>query len=86
MFIDWTKHIKDQEEKDNFVSQVQRSKPVLNRLLELVIEKERALDLSEIDPKTFDNPNWANKQAYKIGIRAGLNGFKQLIDLDQQEK
>lgn len=81
MFIDWTKNLKDDEEKARFESQVVSAKPVLDRLLCLCEDKENAIQQNELD---FDKTNWAIRQASFIGSRAALTWMKKLIDLDQQ--
>ena len=85
MISDWTKNLKTDEEKQRFENTVLSAKPVLNRLREIVDEKEAALDRDEASIKSFDTPNWAYKQAFKNGIRHANSGFKTLINLDPKE-
>lgn len=85
MITAWTKNIKDPVEKDRFVLSIQGSKPILDRLKELLKEDEIGLDRSETDIKTFDTPGWDYKQAYKNGYRKCLQMTNELIDLDQQK-
>lgn len=84
MYTKWTQHISDPEQKSRFENTIISSRPVLDRLKELLKEEERGLDRSEIDIKTFDQPNWEFRQAYKNGYRSSLNILMKLIDLDQQ--
>lgn len=86
MYSDWTKHIRDQKDREDFVRDVRGSKRILDHLKGLLVEKERALDRSEMDPKVFDQPNWSHNQAYKNGYRAALTYLITLTDLDQQNK
>ena len=85
MYTAWTKHIKDPNDKADFERRVLNCSDVLERLKQLLQEEEAALDRSEIDIKVFDQPNWAERQAFKNGFRSGLNVFKKLVDLDQQK-
>jgi len=85
VIIDWTKHLDTDEQKERFRKQVHSSKPVLDRLGELLIERETILDRSETDPRSFENPNWAYVQAYKNGYRAALGAVYKVINLDQQK-
>lgn len=85
MYIGWTKHLKDEEEKKRFENEIQGSRRVLDRLWLLLDEEEHTLDRSELDIKNFDQPNWEYKQAYKNGYRASIRTLKKLIDLDQQQ-
>jgi hypothetical protein len=86
LYLDWTKHLKNEEEKTRFESSVMGAKQVLDRQKDLLDEYERSLDRSEVDIRTYDTPNWAEKQAHKNGYRSCLAKIKELIDLDQQVK
>lgn len=86
MFIGWTQHIKDKEEKERFKQSVLASKHILEHLKTLIEKEEDAIDQTERDPKAYDNPAWPYKQAYKNGMRHGLSIIKQFIDLDKQQK
>lgn len=85
MYVDWTRHLQDPQQKADFVKQVLHSKEVLDRLTVLCKEKEETIDRSELDIKNFDQPNWEHRQAFKNGMRSVLHYFKTLINLDQQE-
>jgi len=86
MFIEWTKNLKDQDEKSNFENKVKSSRAVLERLSEIIDDQDRAINTTEISINTFDQPNWALKQAYIQGYKARGNKLKLLIDLDQQKE
>lgn len=85
MLTVWTKNLKTEEEKDNFNNQLLGARPVLERLTELLNEKEVELDRSERSLKAYDNPNWAYLQAHKNGCASMLQSVKELINLDQQK-
>lgn len=85
MLLDWTKHLKDQEDIKNFQNQVKSAKPVLDRLLVLLTAREDQIDRSELDIRSFDNPNWAYKQAFKNGCSSEIYALKKLISIDPQE-
>jgi hypothetical protein len=80
----WTKNLKDPEVKKRFESTLWGSKPVLDRLSQLLSEEEAELDRTEISAEAYDNPNWSYKQAHKNGQRAMLRKIQNLINLDQQ--
>lgn len=86
MFIDWTKNLSETIDKVNFELKLHSSKPILDRLKELLDEREAALDLHDLSVKAFDSPNWAHKQAFGNGYRSCLKMMKTLIDLDKQVK
>ena len=85
MLTVWTKNLRTEEEKDNFNNQLLGARPVLERLTELLNEKEVELDRSERSVKAYDNPNWAYLQAHKNGCASMLQSVKELINLDQQK-
>lgn len=84
MFIDWTKHLKTEEEKEQFRNQVKAAKPVLDRLKALIDEREAGLDKLDLDPKSFNSPGWPFYQASRIGAKASTMWTRKLIDLDKQ--
>lgn len=86
MYSVWTKHLKEQSDKDDFILSVTGSKRVLDRVKEILSEEENNLDRSELDQRTFDLPNWDYRQAYKNGFRAALRFCDKLIDLDHQKE
>jgi hypothetical protein len=85
MYIGWTQHLKE-EDKERFKQSILASKSVLDRLKVLIENEENAIDQTERDPKAYDNPSWAHKQAFKNGMRAGLSTIKQFVDLDKQKE
>lgn len=85
MIIQWTSHLKSEEEIKRFKQDVINSKPVLDRLTDLLNIQEEVLTSSEISPKIYDLPNWDYKQAHTNGFRAALKMVKKIINLDQKE-
>lgn len=83
MNVAWTKHLKTEEEKELYRQSLFRVKWVLNDLKELVDSNDSALESGEISPKSYDNPNWAYRQAHVNGYRQALRDFKNLITIDQ---
>jgi hypothetical protein len=85
MYTKWTSHLSTEEEQNRFKETVLASKPVLNRIKDLMEIEEKTLDRTELDPKAYDNTNWPYKQAFKNGYRAGLAVAKKLVDIDNQK-
>ncbi len=85
MLTVWTKNLRTEDEKDNFNNQLLGARPVLERLHQLLDEKEVELDRSEKSLKAYENPNWAYLQAHKNGCASMLQSVKELINLDQQK-
>jgi hypothetical protein len=71
--------------KERFQNQVLSAKPVLERLTDILTTAKNEMEDAEINGGSFQNPNWANKQAYILGQKASLGYVIKLINLDQQE-
>jgi hypothetical protein len=84
MWIKWTSNLKTEDEINAFRNQVYGAKPVLDRITELLNEKEAAIDRSEINPETYNNPNWSHMQAYKNGIRAACADLRLLLTIEDK--
>ena len=84
MYVEWTKHLQDKKEKEQFQRTISGSKPVLNRLKAILEEKEKALDRSEMSIEVYNTPNWSERQAHKNGNREMLYFLKKLVDIDEQ--
>ena len=86
MYIEWTKNLKTDEQKETFRKKVLSASDVLERLHDILDEKEKALDRAETNIEFYGLPNWDYRQAHKNGNRESLSWLKKLIDLDQQTK
>lgn len=86
MYSVWTKHLQEQEQKEQFKNSVKSSKPVLDRVLAILKEEETAIQNAEINPKIYDAPNWDYKMAHDNGFKQCLKIVMNLLDLDQQDK
>lgn len=86
MYTEWTKHLKDPESKSKFEKTIIASVEVLDRLKEVIKEKEDALDRSETNISVYDTPSWAERQAHKNGNREAFAFLKKLVDLDHQRR
>lgn len=86
MYTEWTRHLSDPETKSQFQNQVKAAKPVLDRLTQILEEKEWTLDRTEMNIAVYNTPNWDNRQAHKNGNREILWFLKTLVNLDQQKE
>lgn len=84
MYVAWTKHLKDPEEKSRFENSILSSKHVLDRLKDMLYEQEEELNRAETDPRNYTVPNWDYRQAHNNGYRQCLSVLKKFVDLDQQ--
>lgn len=87
MITQWTSHLTDPKEKENFKRQIRSAKPVLEHLKLMIEDQIKQTESAEIDAKSFDNPSWAYKQAYKLGYKSILSFTKHVLtDLDQDKE
>lgn len=86
MYVEWTKNCTDVNDKEAFQRQVQNSKPVLDRLKDIISDRLRAMDIGEVSLSTYDSPNWGYRQAHVNGSKAFAYALTKLIDLDQQKQ
>jgi hypothetical protein len=84
MYIEWTRHLTDPKQKEQFEKTVWGSTQLLNRLKAILEEKEKAIDRSEMSIEVYNTPNWAERQAHKNGNREMIHFLKKLVDLSEQ--
>lgn len=84
MISAWTDHLPDGQ-KDRFKTVVQSSRAALDRLSQILVEREKQLERSELRPEAYNNSNWAYLQAHRNGFKQALNQIQELINLDQKE-
>jgi hypothetical protein len=84
MYTKWTDHLPEGEQS-KFKDFILGSKRVLDRAISILKQSLDATEKVELGTKWFDNPNWAYKQAYINGYKAGLTAAMELLNLDNQE-
>lgn len=76
MQVEWTKNIRDPEEKATFIVSVKSASHVLERLAEILLTK--ADDDAKSSKDDYLSPGWAYRQADKVGYARAL---REAIDL-----
>jgi hypothetical protein len=83
---EWTRHIRDAKQKEQAVKSIKGSAFALSLLQRLIQKAETDVDLQMSSVKDFDNPNWPNATAYRLGKKAGFQEvLRHLSFLDPQE-
>lgn len=85
MYTKWTEHL-NTEQSERFKNHILGSRDILERLTDILNERERDMDLQELSLDNYNQPNWAERQAHMNGFRSCLHYVKKLIDLDQQSR
>lgn len=85
MISAWTKHLKNQEDKEEFEKYIRGSRRLLERLEILLSEMNQDVENSETSPRSYDNPNWAYRQAHANGFKQCVKMIQKLITLDQEQ-
>lgn len=86
MISAWTKNLKTDADKADFENRLRGARLILERLKELVDEKENTLDRGDLSISAYNTPGWDYKQADSNGYRRCLGEFKTLLTLDQQKE
>lgn len=68
----WTKHCKDEKDKEYYTTAILSSKVALSVLYSIVEAKLHALEREEVKPESFDQASWPYRQAYNLGNRKAL--------------
>lgn len=84
MISAWTKHLPE-DQKEQFKKEVLGSKQVLKRLQALMSEMKEDVDNLELNPKSYDIPNWDYRQADINGYKRCLKQIQKLITLDDNQ-
>jgi hypothetical protein len=84
MFDVWTANLQTDEEKERFQNSLKGSKVVLDRLDQILTNKEMDLDRSTKSIKQYQTPNWGFETAHKNGYASALTQIRDLINLDHQ--
>lgn len=66
----WTSHLTDEEEIKQFKEHLKLSKPLFDRLHQLLLNELNGLEQKARD---YDNPSWAY-------LQADINGQKYILD------
>ena len=85
MYTKWTSHIKDPEEKADFLDYVKHSRRLLDKIKSVIEDDLKGLESAELSVRQFEIPNWAHRQAFYNGARSAYSAILRLVDLDQQK-
>lgn len=84
MHIEWTNHLKDPIEKEQFKGSYHGSKTVLDRLAQMLEGKIASIESSTDGMKQYQSPNWAYETAHKNGLVSAYNAVKELVTVRDQ--
>lgn len=79
LLIEWTKHLSDPDQKENFEKTLRNNTLVLARLRDIVDEWEQTILREETKSDQYSTANWAMLQAHKNGNREIIKRLKDLI-------
>lgn len=85
MYLAWVDNLSSEEDRETFKRYLYSSRPVLERLKQIIEKRERSLDRTEMSMTAYAQPNWGERQAHKNGNREILAELKMLVDIDQQK-
>lgn len=79
----WTKHLSNDQEKEQLRKTVLASRTALDRLKQLIAEELGALDNQEGSLADYDSPAWSHKQAHRNGERGFAKKILELITFEK---
>lgn len=80
----WTKHLRNDKDRQDFNTILENSSLVLNRLKDILMEEIEVLDRQEGTIDDFKDPAWTHKQAFRNGDRARLRKVLDLITIKKR--
>lgn len=84
MNLEWTKHLKTDKERKDFEEILTRNTMIFGRLREILHNRLDQLDRKDFSDKDFDETNWAEKQAHRLGKRSVYHDLLDLIDFSKR--
>jgi hypothetical protein len=75
----WTAHLQDPSEIERFERSLQGSRVVLDRLLEMLDDKDTSMTNVELSLDAYDNTNWPYRQAHINGYKSCLKRIRKII-------
>jgi hypothetical protein len=82
--LEWTKHLKTDKERKEFEDLLTRNTMIFGRLREIYNNKIKQLDTKDFSEKDFEEANWSDKQANRIGQRKAYHEMLDLIDFTKR--
>jgi hypothetical protein len=86
MYSIWTQHLDTEEAKERLRQTISSSKTTLDRLKDIIVERENVINSIETGVEIYSKPGWDALLAHYNGEKASLKFVKKLIDLDQQKE
>lgn len=80
MITAWTQDCKSPEEKNDRIDSLKRAKWVLDLAKTIMVTD--GIEAAELSPKSYDNPNWAYRQAHANGYKQAVKDFHKLLTID----
>lgn len=75
----WTRHIQDQDRREDFEKVLRNNSLLFKRLNEIAQEWEASLNSEETSKDQYQSPAWACLQAHRNGSRETIKKLKDLI-------
>lgn len=75
----WTKHLKSEAEKEQFIKTLLGSQTALDRLKQILEEELRTLENQESSLSDYSDASWSHKQAHRNGERSFAKKVFELL-------
>lgn len=81
----WTKHLKEEAEKDSFESLLRNSVQLFTVLRKILRADQKQIERKELSLSDFEDSSWAFKQAFRNGYKSALESQIRLTDFIERK-
>lgn len=82
----WTKHLKDQDSRNNFESLLRNNVTLFTRLRAILDDLNEEILRQETYTADFEDPNWSHKQAFRNGQKSILRKMTDLTNFIEGQR
>ncbi len=81
MITAWTKHLRTEEDKKKLEGSIRAAGWLLEHQTNILKDMDASLERQEYSPSSYENVNWAFRQAHSNGYRQAIREIIRLNDL-----
>lgn len=85
MQIDWTKHLKEEKDKESFRQILKNSSQLTDRLLRILSDRFNDIERRGMKEEDYATAGWETLQAFRNGKLATYKEVADLFDFSEKE-
>lgn len=78
---EWTNHLKEEADKEDFFKVIKASSIVRNRLIDIIDTMSQSLNTKQLSDD-YSSPTWAYLQADRLGQLKSLSYVRRLLQME----